>query len=413
MMRRALASSDNAYAGDEFQHRIGHIGQQLSGAMRSVLDAIPGGPHRPQELSRVLQISKDLSSRTLNASSKKDPLAVAYLMPGPASLRQLLRAAARKQVSSELIREAEAAVRQFERLIRIDAGDRISLDGIISSWLPDARERFETCNKQAVYRGMAQLKGVMADVGVTTAMVHPADDGESLDGVWILGSLGLRRIRPGPPIHFCSRQINPPVRGKRPLTLDRQPAEGLEGLMLESFSSSPTPRMNVHHEGSTMHYLLPSGTIGPSSAIDVFVAEMMPGCMRRYNSDQSPKRCGPSSAVTTPIKTLIFDMLLHEGVYPGRDPSLLVYDTAQGGTVDINDPARDIDLLDVAESIEYLGWNVATFRATEIPQYAEIIAHVCGKMGWDGRKFRGYRCQAQYPIYGSQLCMAFEPPTRE
>jgi len=396
----------------ELQVKIGQVGEQLSDAMRGVLEAIPGGPHRPQQLSRVLDISKDLSSRTLNASSKKDPLAVAHLMPGPASLRRLLKAASKKQVSNELIADAESAIHRFERLINVDAGDRISLDGIISSWLPDARDRFETGNKQAVYRGMAQLKGVLADVGVTTAIVHPSKDGETLDGVWILGSLGLRRIRPGPPIHFFSGHSKSSEQSKPKLTLDGQPALELDGLMLSDYCSKPTPKVNLHRKGDAMHYMLAGVASGPASAVDVFFGEMTPGCMRRYNSPESPKLCGPSSSVTTPVATLIFDLIVHEDVYPGLEPSLRVYDTAMGGLVDINDHARDIDRLNVAESIEFLGWDVSTFRASEIPRYTKLLAHSCERMGWDGRKFRGYRCRAQYPVYSSQMSMVFEPPTR-
>ena len=411
MNKSPVFPAHNALDG-ELQSRIGSVGERLSGTMKSVLDAIPGGPHRPQELSRALDISKDLSSRTLNASFKKDPLAVAYLMPGPASLRRLLRAAAKKQVAPGLIRDAEMAIRQFDRLIHVDAGDRITLDGIISSWLPDARDRFESGNKQAVYRGISQLKGVTADVGVTTAIVHPNPDGNTLDGVWLLGSLGLRRIRPGPPIHFFSGHAESSTKGKPKLTLDGQAAVGLDGLLLEAFCSSPIPGVEIRHEGSAMHYMVTGIASGPASAVDLYAAELTPGCMRRYNSEGSPKLCGPSSSISTPVATLIFDVLLHEDVFPDRDPALRIYDTSLGGVADINDPARDIDLLDVSESVEYLGWNASTFRATEVPRYTEIIAHACTKMGWDARKFRGYRCRAQYPIYSSQLSMVFEPPTR-
>ena len=411
-MRRPSKSQEDALLDSELQVRIGSVGEQLSESLRSVLEAIPGGPHRPQELSRVLAISKDISSRTLMASSKKDPLAVAYLMPGPASLRRLLRAASRKRVAPGLIREAEAAVQQFERLIQVDAGDRISLDGIISSWLPDARDRFETGNKQAVFRGMAQLKGVVAEVGLTTAMIHPSDDGETLDGVWLLGSLGLRRIRPGPPIHFSSGHAETESADRRKLTLDGQPASGLEGLLLEQFCSSPIPTVDVRHEGAMMHYTLAGIASGPASAVDLFVAERTPSCMKRYQSDPSRPFCGPSSMITTPVATLVFDVLLHEDVFPGQDPSLRVYDTALAGVVDVNDAARDIDRLDVSESVEFLGWDAVSFRASEVPHYTQIIAHVCEKLGWDSRKFRGYCCRAQYPVYSSQISMVFEPPKR-
>jgi len=402
----ALQAPDYA----ELHARIGRIGGQLSESIRDVIDAVPGGPYRPQELSRVLGISKDLSSRTLKASFKKDPLAVAYLMPGPASLQQLLRAASKRSVSPDLIEKADAAVRAFERLIRVDAGDRISLDGIISAWLPDARERFETGNKQAVFRGMAQLKGVMADISVTTAVIHPSENGQTLDGVWVLGSLGLRRIRPGPPIYFWSGQIGSTARGKPRLTLDGTPAEDLDGLMLETFCSNPAPHMKVRQHGATLCYMLAGDDIGPASAGDLFVAEVTPGCMPRYTGSDKPRRCGPSSEISTPVKTLIFDVLLHEDAYPGLEPTLLVYDTALGGVVDMNDPAREADRLDVAETVEFLGWNTESFRASEVPNYSEILALVCKKRGWDYRKFRGYRCHAQYPVYGSQFSMSFIPP---
>ena len=297
-------------------------------------------------------------------------------------------------------------------LIRLDAGDRISLDGIISAWLPDARERFEMSNKQAVFRGMAQLKGVMAEVGVTTALVYPAADGKMLDGVWILGSVGLRRIRPDVTMHVRSEQLNPKPDTASPRTLDGTLAEQLSGLLLEPFCSSPAPRLEARREGATMHYTLAGDAIGPRSAVDLFFAEVTPRCMRRYSDPEDPRMRGPSSEVTTPVKTLIFDVLLHEDAYPDCDPTLLVYDTAVSGVADMNDRARDIDRLDVAESVEFLGRSADKFRATEVPDYVEIIRYVCDRLHWDVQKFRGYRCRAQYPVYGSQICMGFDPPAQ-
>lgn len=161
-----------------------------------------------------------------------------------------------------------------------------------------------------------------------------------------------------------------------------------------------------------MHYTLAGDALGPRSAVDLYFAEVTPRCMRRYRDPENPQRRGPSSEVTTPVKTLIFDVLLHEDAYPGCEPTLFVYDTAVNGVADMNDPARDIDRLDVAESVEFLGRSADKFRATEIPDYVEIIRYVSDKLRWDIRKFRGYRCRAQYPVYGSQICMGFEPPTQ-
>lgn len=393
------------------ESRIGVVGQRLGDAFRAVVNAMPGGPYRPQDLARRLGIKKDLSSRVLRASRNKDPVAVVHMMPGPAPLRQLLQAAADKKVDPEILREGEEAVRQFDALIHQEAGDRTSLDAIISTCLPDAREKFELFNKQAVYRGMAQLKGATADVTLVTALLHPAADGERLDGVAIIGSLGLRRIRPNAVVHFSTHRLGPSATAQSPLTLDRDPVEDLRGLLLEPFCSSPLPPLQARHHGTTVHYTLAGDAIGPQSAVNLCFAELTPRCMRRFG-DATKRLYGPSCEITTPTKTLIFDVLLHEDVYPGCDPTLLLYDTAVNGLADLADRARDIDRLDVAETVQPLGRGTSKWRASEVPQYVEIVRHVLEKIGWDGARFHGYRCKVQYPIYGSQLYLAFAAPEK-
>jgi len=396
---------------DSIEARIGTVGQRLSEAFRALIEALPGAPHRPQDLARKLGIKKDLSSRVLRASRGQDPVAVVHMMPGPAPLRLFLEAAGGQSIDPAILQEGEEAVRQFDLLIRQEAGDRTSLDAIISACLPDAREKFEVFNKQAVHRGMAQLKGTIADVTVNTALLHPADDGERLDGVWLIGSLGLRRIRPGAVVRFCSHRIGPSASAQSPLTLDREPVGDLRGLLLERFCSSPLPALRAEHHDTTVHYTLGSDAIGPASAVDLFFAELTPRCMRRY-ADASGRMYGPSSEITTPTKVLIFDLLLHDEVYPGCDPTLLVYDTAVNGVADLGNRARDVDRLDVAETVQSLGRGTSRWRASEVPQYAAIIRHVLDKTGWDGERFRGYRCKVQYPIYGSQIYLAFHAPQK-
>jgi hypothetical protein len=111
-----------------------------------------------------------------------------------------------------------------------------------------------------------------------------------------------------------------------------------------------------------------------------------------------------------PTQTLILDVLLHEDVWPGCEPELVVYDTVVRGVANPNDASRNFDRLDVAESIEFLGRGAANFWAAEVEDYPRLIEYACGKLGWDAEKFRGYRCRIRYPIYGSQVCMSFTPP---
>ena len=212
-------------------------------------------------------------------------------------------------------------------------------------------------------------------------------------------------------VHFCSHRVGPSAATQPPLTLDREPVEDVRGLLLEPFCSSPVPCLRAQQHGTTVHYTLAGDAIGPQSAVDLYFAELTPRCMLRYR-DATGRLYGASSEITTPTKTLIFDVLMHEDVYPGCDPALLVYDTAVNGVADLSDRARDVDRLDVAETIQPLGRGSSKWRASEVPQYAEIVRHVLDKIGWEGQRFRGYRCKVQYPIYGSQLYLAFAAPEK-
>ena len=85
---------------------------------------------------------------------------------------------------------------------------------------------------------------------------------------------------------------------------------------------------------------------------------------------------------------------------------------ALDGVADVNDRSRDVDRLDLVETIHGLGAGTAPLRVAQIPRYVDLLRHVFERMGWDEEGFRTYRCQVEYPVYGSQVVMAFDPPDR-
>jgi hypothetical protein len=363
-------------------------------------------------LARALGLDKVLTSRLLKAARHKDPVAVAYHVPGPEPLRRFFRAARRKGVEAGLTRAAERAVDRFESLVRREIGDRSSLDAMISAWLPEAREEFETRRKQSAYKALSQLKGSSVDTTLASVLLHPSKDGEHIDIVWIVGLLGLRRLRPRATVKVSTRRMSDVPAERRPVTLGGEPVEGLEGLRLDEFCDAPPASLEVRKVGEqTVHYVLAGQDFGPRSAVDVLLAEVNLGEIPRYVPVEKQRKGYVFAEVSTPTRTLLFDVLVHEDVYPDSDPSLYIYDTALEGVADINDRSRDIDRVDMAESIQSLGRGPSPFRAPDIPNYSELIRHVLGRMGWDGEAFRGYRCRIDYPLYGSQVAMAFDPPS--
>jgi hypothetical protein len=392
--------------------RITSVGRRLAESLQTVIDAVPGGPHRPQELSKRLGINKDLSSRVLAAAQKKDPLAVAHAIPGPEPLRRLLNAARGHGVASALIGEAEQAIQAFDSLIRNEVGDRASLDAVISAWLPEARERFELLNKQSIFRGFSRLRGVHSDVEIDTAIVFPsAGSTDRCDGMWLNCILGLQRIRPGTSVIVASRN-KVATTGPGPLSVEQQPIADIREVMLEEFCDRPPGPMVVERRGDNVRYCLRGDAVGPRSAVDVVLIDRGNECLARYREEGGGRAMGPTVGVETPTKLIVIDVLLHEGVYDGIAPTLAIHDTAIRGIRDVRDPEADVLTIDLHETITDLGRGVDRFRLSDMPNYVDLLRHVLTRADLDPEKFRGFRCRAQYPVYGSQISMAFMPPPR-
>ena len=145
-------------------------------------------------------------------------------------------------------------------------------------------------------------------------------------------------------------------------------------------------------------------------AVDLIFAEANFAEIDRFQIHKPKRKAYVFAEVGTPAKTLVFDVLVHKDIYPGSEPTLAIYDTAFDGVADVNDRARDIDRLDLSETIQMLGEGVSKFRTAQVPRYAKMLLHVLDQLKWDASMFRGYRCKIDYPLYGSQVAMMFDPP---
>lgn len=394
-------------AGADLEGRVLAVGRDLGGALSTLIEQIPGGPFGPVELARTLGVDKVLTSRVLKALRSRDPLARVYLLPGVDPLRRLVRAAAR-HVDGAHVAAAESALSAFEQLRR-EAGDRSALDAIISAWVPEARREFELRRKQAAFKAMSQLRGAMVETNFSTVLLHPSADGELLDVVWVFGLLGLQRLRPKAPIKLASRRITPAGEPRHPRTLDGAAIDQHDAGLLEAYCSAPLPPLQVQTVGEVMHYCLEDAGFGPQSAVDLVFTEVNLAEMPKSPPPDSGRKGYVFAEVGTPSHTLVFDVLVHADVYRGAEPGLVIYDTALEGVADVNDPARDVDRLDTAEQLQHLGRGVDCIRNSDVPEAVPLIREVCERLTWDPEAFRGYRCRIDYPIYGTQVAVTFDP----
>jgi hypothetical protein len=393
------------------ESRIATVGERLGRSLVAVLETVPGAPHRPQMLASTLGVDKVLTSRLLKAARHRDPLAVVHLVPGSEPMRRVFRAALRQGAPAAVIDEAMAAVDAFDQLVQEEAGDRSALDAMISAWLPEARAQMEVRRKQSAYRAMSELKGGRADVSVGTVMLHPSSNGTQIDIVWIMGMIGVRRLRPDAAVKFTTRRFTDDAAPRKPVTLEGDPIDGLpSGVRLDRFCDATPASLDVHKVGDVTHYTLAGTGFGPHNDVDLVMAEVNLNEMPRYVPRRAGRKAHVFAEVSLPARLLLFDVFVHRDLYPGSHPELVIYDTVLEGVASVNDRTRDVDRIDLLETITPLGDGIARVRAAEIPHYHQLIRHAFERMGWDDGEFRGYRCRIEYPIYGSQVVMAFDPP---
>ncbi len=391
--------------------RIHLVGCQLAESFRSLLDGLPGRPSAAREMAQALSVDKILVHKLLSALRSKDPLATAHAIPGPEPLMRVVRAAKAKGVSIEAVKAAEAAVSSFKHLISHEAGDRSSLDAIISTLLPDARGRFETLAKQSVYRGMRQLKGMSANVTVMTVLVSPSAQGDRCDTAVLRGFLGLHCVRPGAAmkIGVISRVANIDA---SQLTLDGTPVTDARQIVLTDFCSVPPTEFQVHEKKEARVFALGWGEqVGPRSARDFVVGELRRNAMRRWRTPEARvTRAGLHDGISVPTRTYLFDLLLHEDVYPSWEPRARVFEMGELGMASVNDDSRDLDVLNLDVHVKPMGFGIEHFRAKEIPNYVEMLSLLCGKIGAEPGRLRGYRTRIEYPVFGTQVQFAFDLP---
>ncbi len=394
----------------EIENRIRDTGTRLRESITDMLDSLPIPPRRPADICKGLGVNKDLASKILMAITQPDPFAAMYLMPGPEALRSLVKAAGRKHIQANLLKPVTQAISDFDYILKHLVGGRSELNAVISALLPEARQRFEMSNKQAMFKAASNLKGFLAECMVETMLLVPAgDQSEYLDVAGITGFVGMRRLKPGIPILTSIGTIGPEDTATH-LTFDDEPINPeAMNVLIEQFSTSPTPDIEIQVFKSIYQYILKGDSFGLDSGIDLFFGNMIRDYIKRCESPGKTRKRAFGTALEIPVKTLVVDVLLYENLWQGKEPELVLYDTGAYGGVDPNDPTRNIHRLDHMESIQYLGKGIRKFRISEIPDYSDMLRFVSKKRGWDPEKFRCYRCRIQYPFYPVQVSLLFEP----
>lgn len=378
---------------------VARVGDRLARTLREVIRAIPGGEPKPTAMAKRLGMSRVILSRLLGAVTREDSFEVLQRVPGPESLRRLTTEARKLGVSEGLVRSAEEAIDDFGRLIREEFGTRGALHAAVSPRKPELERRFGVASRYQVFKGMRAIMGVEAETWLNCMIFTPtAGDEESVTVTSIDGPLGLRRLRPDIAVHItCGSPTG------KDLSVTTGP------VTLEEFYENRAARVETKKEGSKLVHRLVDDQLGRRSAVDMLGLAYTPGGSRRYSAPDRPQR-GSAWFPDIPVKRAVFDVLVHDSLYPGSEAKFVVYNPGSRGLANPSDRSRDIDRVPIPEGVEALHKREGRFTIAETPKYEQMLMKVLGAIGVDPRELRLFRVRMAYPVYGFQYVMMFDAP---
>ena len=371
---------------------------RLTAALRHLIDASPFAGVGPIELGRTLGVDKSFASRLMASLRASDALTALGSLPGTSPLRQFIRAARERGAAAAAAQAAERALAAFDHELQRTFGNRTRLDAALVDALPEAGRRHHVAARQAVYRGMALVKGVSMDLSSLTWVIHPSAKRGHVDMLILAAFTGVRRLRPAARVRLASRHAR---------------ARAEVGVsVLSQYCHPPDLSIDEAVEHDFTFYEISTGLMRRDAAADVFMTEFVGGALANDAKGTIPL----SDCIAHPIRRQAMAVLVHDDAWPGCDFSLRIYDTAVRGTVDRPDPDRDPDLLPLDVAITRSRATPEALRAFPVPRYAEILRTLTDARGWtlnapDGTPaFRMWSCDAVYPLYGSQFMFLRESP---
>jgi len=381
------------------------IGDALKESIHLVLDAVPNCNLRPTNLARKLDVSRVMVSRIIGSVSKENSIETLTSIPGPETLRSVLRAACVSGVDEALTDDGLLAVEAFDRLIRDQFGTRAALNAALSTADADMLDKFEQSSRYQVFKGMSQILGVESKIWLTCMVLTPSkSEDDAIDITTIHGTSGLRRLRSDMPI-LLSYGIPPRYK------FGRQNPEQLELDLTPFFSHTPAPLIVVEESGQIINTFAPK-IEGKDSLYDLIASVHIPNGSNRFASPGRTKR-GTSVIPDVPVATLVSDLILHGDIFEGVEPQLFVYKTMVKGGADVEDPDRDIDRVVTNDEIVDLGVGIQNLDIPDVPKYREMVNYLCDKNGYKPEEFRTHRLQIQYPVYGFQYVVAYKVPVKK
>lgn len=383
-----------------------NLADTLIEAIQNVFDRLDPTPSRPADLCQIKGINKDLASKLFKGMNQTDSLVALYYLPGSEALHTFMRAVNRRMLNRSVTDKLKHAIKEYRDLVSLLPDGQVSLKTMISARSAELRSRYLHENRQIVYRGLANIKGVAADTQFTTWIILPDTRSSRLNLVNLQGWDGLRRFLPEKRSFSWITGI--PGQSAFQKTLDETDLCNTNSIYSSSDSVTPD-QLSVSHQGNFTRFKLAIDSFPLFSEHHLLTLGYFPQHINPWRSETSPA-VDFSAPISVPVKTLIMDLLVHESIWSRQIPEISCTDS-QLTELAHYDSGNSLPL---TETFQQLPTEINELSLPCLSEYSTLLHNIGERLQTSCAFLRCYRSVVHYPISGSTISASFtmdsEPP---
>lgn len=377
-----------------------------------ILDVLPGLTVKPQQIAKELSIDKKLAWSVLKIVQSTDPYAIAQYIPGNVAIGKFTASVSKIAELKPLVAGIDRAYADFEELIRVHAGDRTSLEMMLTACAKKDRGTADLSHRRMAFRGNSYIWGAQSKTQLTMVLAQPADDPSRIHLAAVNGFFRLRQLRGNAPLPIARIRhadsdgvIRQPV-ALSPIDPTSSQSNGMS--FLKDFCSNPLPKSRVvNAEDGFTNCELIGNDIGDTAAITCVEGNVAYNAASRYRDEANPY-ADNRAAVCIPCEVLILDLVVREDTFGPITPRSMVRADLFHG---LSGPlGLSSNILETDNEVNYLGKGPAVLHSQDVPQYPKMGRYIFDKLGWDGQRFDVYRLRIEYPVIPSAVSILFDMP---
>lgn len=390
---------------------------EVRDALTNMMSATGSDPSKTRATARLLDLDRNLIWKVIKVINSDDVIEVSQAIPSLATVEKIGRACGRSGVPAILIEHALTAVKKYEHMVKVSAGDRTNFEVMLSALEHgDVTSRQESARKLS-YLGNSTIWGIQARVSFKTFLITPSPGTDGMLDLAVLGGfVGLRRLRSvtwpvyrdelyddhGNPVQQVSLPIDP-----RQATVDSPP-------FLTDFCSIPLPEVSTYRKGLVTRYDLAPGPIGNAGIGSCIFGRIKPQCVSLYRDEVNT--VGSFGVdLETPTELVIADLFRHRSFPSTLPPDVFLLDrmtVPRGHDLSVDQHHR----LPLTSKATRLGPGHLGSATPQFPRYPEMLKYAFSQLEWEADDFIGYRFTMQYPPCPAAILLQFpllDPPVAD